>query len=91
MARITHRDIEAAQLIHETQVDIFEGSRVGAIAVQQRSPEEQKAFFEHFIYRGATSFCDAVTASNKANFYRAVARFARAFLDIENVAFQMVD
>jgi len=69
---------------------IFEAMRF-AIAVQQRSPEEQKAFFERFIFRGATSFCDAVSASNKANFYRAVARFARAFLEIENAAFQMVD
>jgi TorA maturation chaperone TorD len=60
------------------------------IAAQQRSPEEQKAFFERFVYRGATAFCDAVSASPKADFYRRVARFARAFLDIERDAFEMV-
>jgi TorA maturation chaperone TorD len=62
-----------------------------AIAVQQRSPEEQKRFFDRFVYRGATAFCDAITASSKANFYRSVAQFTRAFLDIEKTAFEMVD
>jgi len=62
-----------------------------AIAVQQRSPEEQKEFFERFVYRGAAAFCDAVSASTKADFYRRVARFARAFFDIERAAFEMVE
>jgi len=61
-----------------------------AIAVQQRTPEEQKIFFERFLYGGAAAFCDAVTASNQARFYRLVARFARAFFDIEKAAFEMV-
>jgi TorA maturation chaperone TorD len=60
-----------------------------AIAVQQRSPEEQQEFFERFVYRGAVAFCDAVTASNQARFYRPVARFARAFLALEKSAFEM--
>ena len=62
-----------------------------AIAVQQRSPEEQKGFFERFLYRGAVAFCDAVSASGKSNFYRRVARFARAFFDVEKAAFDMLD
>ena len=62
-----------------------------AIAVQQRTPEEQKGFFERFVYRGATGFCDAVTASGNANFYRPVAQFARTFFEIEKAAFEMVD
>ena len=62
-----------------------------AIAVQHRSPEEQKDYFERFIYRGAVAFCDAVSASPNARFYRRVAQFARAFFDIENTAFEMVD
>jgi TorA maturation chaperone TorD len=61
-----------------------------AIAVQHRSDDEQKDYFERFLYRGAISFCDAVSASPKAVFYRSVARFARAFLDIEREAFSMV-
>jgi TorA maturation chaperone TorD len=62
-----------------------------AIAVQQRSPEEQKGFFERFLLRGAIGFCDAVTASPNARFYRLVARFTRGFLDIEKTAFEMVE
>ncbi len=61
-----------------------------AIAVQHRSLEEQKAFFERFLYRGAMAFCDAVTASDKANFYRLVAVFAREFLELEREAFGML-
>ena len=61
-----------------------------AIAVQHRSPEEQRAFFERFVYAGAIAFCDAVSASKNARFYQHVARFARAFLDIEKAAFEMV-
>lgn len=61
-----------------------------AIAVQHRSDEEQKAFFEHFLYRGGVAFCDAVTASPKAVFYRRVAAFARAFFELEREAFAML-
>jgi TorA maturation chaperone TorD len=62
-----------------------------AIAVQQRSAEEQKAFFERFLYRGGVAFCDAVSASPKADFYRLVARFTRAYFEVERAAFEMVE
>jgi TorA maturation chaperone TorD len=61
-----------------------------AIAVQQRKPEEQREFFERFIHRGAIALCDAVAASKNARFYQHVARFARAFFEIEKAAFEMV-
>jgi TorA maturation chaperone TorD len=60
-----------------------------AIAVQHRTIEDQKMYFESFIFRGGTAFCDAVTASPNADFYRRVARFARAFLELEREAFEM--
>jgi TorA maturation chaperone TorD len=60
-----------------------------AIAVQRRTDDEQKAYFDRFLYRGAISFCDAVSASPKAVFYGFVARFARAFFDLEKEAFSM--
>lgn len=60
-----------------------------AIAVQHRELAEQKQFFERYIYPGGIAFCDAVTASGKADFYRRVAEFARAFLEIEREAFEM--
>jgi TorA maturation chaperone TorD len=61
-----------------------------AIAVQHRGDEEQKEYFERFLYRGAIAFCDAVSASPKAVFYRLVARFARAFFELEREAFEML-
>jgi len=61
-----------------------------AIAVQHRDEEEQKAYFERFLYRGAIAFCDAVSASPKAVFYSLVARFARAFFELEHEAFEML-
>ena len=61
-----------------------------AIAVQHRDDEEQKIYFERFLYRGAIAFCDAVSASPKAVFYRLVARFARAFFELEREAFEML-
>jgi len=60
------------------------------IAVQQRPADEQRMFFERFVHRGAVAFCDAVNASSNARFYQHVARFARAFFDIEKAAFEMV-
>jgi len=61
-----------------------------AIAVQHRSDEEQKEFFERFVYRGAMPFCTAVSASPKAVFYRPVACFASAFFEVEREAFSML-
>jgi len=60
------------------------------IAVQRRSLEEQKAFFERFVYAGATAFCNAVTASAHATFYGLVARYALRFIEIEQKAFTML-
>jgi TorA maturation chaperone TorD len=61
-----------------------------AIAVQQRSPEDQKELFDRFLYRGGSAFCSAVSASKEARFYRLVANFAQAFLEVEKTAFEMV-
>jgi len=58
-----------------------------AIAVQQRTLDEQKAFFEGYFYAGAIGFCNAVTASTNAAFYRHVARFAQSFVELERDAF----
>jgi len=84
-------DIARRESVHEPEDHISalcETMRF-AIAVQQRSLEEQKMFFRRFLYRGGIAFCDAVTASDKARFYAPVARFARAFLQVENEAFEI--
>jgi TorA maturation chaperone TorD len=60
-----------------------------AIAVQQRPLAEQRAFFNRYLYRGAIAFCNAVSASDKARFYKHVAGFASAFFEVEREAFEI--
>ena len=60
-----------------------------AIAVQHRSIDDQKQFFHSYLHRGGIAFCDAVSASPNANFYKLVAAFARAFLEVEREAFEI--
>lgn len=60
-----------------------------AIAVQHRPVAEQRDFFERFIYRGATGFCSAVSASRAARFYLAAANLLKAFLEVEREAFEI--
>ena len=60
------------------------------IAVQQRPHEEQKVLFDRFLYGGARAFCSAVSTSKEARFYRTVANFVQAFLEVEKTAFEML-
>jgi TorA maturation chaperone TorD len=50
---------------------------------------EQRAFFAGFVYTGVGAFCRSVESSASASYYRAVARLAHAFLEIENEAFAL--
>ena len=68
---------------------VCESMRI-VIALQHRSVEEQKSFFDRFIYMGAIAFFAAVVASPKSDFYRCVARFAAEFVELERRAFDMV-
>jgi TorA maturation chaperone TorD len=61
-----------------------------AIAVHHRPLDEQKKFFNHFLYRSGVAFCNAVSASGKAGFYGHVAEFAREFFELEHEAFEML-
>jgi hypothetical protein len=62
-----------------------------AIAVQHRSLEEQKAFFDRYVYDGGVAFCDAVISlGQRPDFYRVVAAFAGEFFRLERSAFDMV-
>ncbi len=59
------------------------------IAVQQAPAEDQKAFFESYVWPGAVPLCDAVTQAQHADFYKRVARFAKSFFQLEQEAFEM--
>lgn len=50
---------------------------------------EQNLFFKEFVTPGVTRFCDAAASATSAVFYRCVAEFARAFLEVERQAFEM--
>lgn len=58
---------------------------------EQRPLEQQREFFDSFVYRGAIPFCAAVQKTPSASFYRPVAAFAASFFELEKRAFEMVD
>jgi TorA maturation chaperone TorD len=60
------------------------------IAEQKRELEEQKRFFERWIWPAAQPLCDAINKSELTSHYRPVAKFARAFLELEHSAFEML-
>ena len=53
------------------------------------SLQEQGAFFERFLGGAALLLCDAIDRSPNTDFYRAVARLARAFVEVEHAAGRM--
>jgi TorA maturation chaperone TorD len=54
------------------------------------SLERQKSFFERFVGEVYAPFTQRALASPNTNFYRHVARFTKAFLDIEVESFEML-
>ncbi len=53
--------------------------------------DDQKLFFNHFVYPGVMPFCEATVAANSADFYKKVAIFTRAFFEMENTALEMIE
>jgi TorA maturation chaperone TorD len=51
--------------------------------------EEQRIFFDTYVYAGVGAFCEAVAASADTSFYRAAAALTRAFLAIEKESFEL--
>jgi TorA maturation chaperone TorD len=60
------------------------------IAEQKRALDEQKQFFVRWIWPAAHPLCDAITKSELTLHYRPIAKFARAFLELEHSAFEMI-
>jgi TorA maturation chaperone TorD len=60
------------------------------IALQKRDLAVQGAFFKRWIAPSAGPLCDAIEADPTTSFYKPVARFAKAFFDIEQSAFEML-
>jgi len=51
--------------------------------------EQQRLFFNEFVYAAIVPFCDAIDRSPNAGFYRCVAQFTRAYLNLEKAAFEL--
>lgn len=49
----------------------------------------QRAFFARHVAPWYAAFCDAVEAHPAANFHRTVAKFVRAFLDLDRQAYEI--
>ncbi len=60
------------------------------ISEDKRDLEAQKRFFERWIWPIAEPLCAAIEKSEQTRFYRAVARFAKAFFSLEHYAFEML-
>ncbi len=60
------------------------------IAVQRAGIDEQRECFDKYVYQGAVRLCDAIIASDGANFYKAVAGFGKSFFELEHLAFEML-
>jgi len=59
------------------------------ICEERAALDEQKWFFDQFVWSGGVSLCDAISGHSRAQFYRSVALFTREFLLIEHNAFGM--
>ncbi len=59
------------------------------IVDERASVADQKAFFNTYVWSGATALCDAIVDSPQTALYKPVARFARSFLELEHTAFDL--
>jgi TorA maturation chaperone TorD len=60
------------------------------IAEQQRDLDEQRRFFERWIWPIADRLCDAIEKSEHTVFYKHVGRMAKAFFSLERSGFEML-
>jgi len=91
------RDLAALQLGRRSEVNEPEDHIAALcevmrhlITVQKLALEDQKRFFERWIWPVAPSLCGAIEKSAQVRFYRPVARFAFAFFELEHSAFEML-
>lgn len=52
---------------------------------------QQQAFFAAHLQPWSNALCDALAAHPKANFYKSVAEFTRAFMSVESQGFDMLE
>ncbi len=72
-----------AGLLDAMRFLILSEGRDDALQIQQR-------FFQRYLEPCYAGLCDAITLARGGNYYRQVARFAKAFLDVESQAIAMI-
>jgi TorA maturation chaperone TorD len=83
--------IQRQAAVHEPEDHVamlFEVMRY-LICEQPGDIEEQKSFFDRFVWSGGTALCDAINAHEGAQYFVHVAGFAKSFLLVEHDAFEM--
>lgn len=60
------------------------------IAEQRRDLEDQRAFFESWLWPAVPALCNAIEKSETADFYKRVSAVLRALCTIEHNAFEML-
>jgi TorA maturation chaperone TorD len=53
--------------------------------------QKQKSFFLEYVAPWYADFCASAMASHNTNFYKHVAQFAKAFLDVETESFEIAE
>ncbi len=61
-----------------------------AVGSSDAAVHEQKVFFTNYLAPCYADFCAAVAVSPNTHFYTSVARFTKAFLDVEAGSFELV-
>jgi TorA maturation chaperone TorD len=60
------------------------------LIAEHKPLEEQKAFFERWIWPSVLPLCAAIKESSGSNFFIAVAHFTKAFAELEHSAFELL-
>ena len=90
-------ELAAMGLARERGVAVYEDHFSGLCEVMRHliflgsdvAVQKQKSFFLRYLVPCYAIVCDAVTASPNTNFYKYVARFTKAFLDVETESIEI--
>lgn len=88
--------LERADGVSETEDHIASVCEVMRFLIAGDDPEicnleQQRRFFRIHLQTWAEALCSAIEAHPRADFYRAVAGFLRAFVEVETQGFDLID
>lgn len=90
LASMGLRRVELAPEPEDHVSSLFEAMRhLVSMGSDEAALQNQRDFFDRYIARSFQKLCDAIGASGKADFYKHVAHFARAFLLVEREALKV--